>query len=669
MRYQCQLQSMKTLTIIFSILFISTNGVFSQSITKELNKKIKNAEDFYINDKFASALPLFLDIVKFDSSNTELNFKIGICYLNSRTEKIKSIHFLEKAIECANHKQCTEKENKARINAFKSLGDAFHLAYKFDQATVAYEKYKSMLPNNKVQTIIEEVNRKIEMCKVGKELIATPVKIKIENMGAAINSAYADYGPVLSADESTLIFTSRRPESTGGKTDEDGKFFEDIYISKKNDSVWSPAVSIGSPINTDENEATVGISVDGQIILIYKDEKGNGNLFTTSLIGDQWSSPKKLNKNINTKGWEPSAFLSADGNTLYFTSNRKGGFGGRDIYKSNKLPNGEWAIASNLGPVINTPYDEDAPFIHPDGLTLYFSSNGHKTMGGFDIFSSTLSDKNEWTLPINIGYPINSTDDDIYYAVSPDNKRAYYSSFKTGGIGEKDNYLITFFEYVESPLTLLKGVVTDPYGKIPKAVEITVTDNETGKIAGIYRPNSKTGEYLFILPPGKNYNITYEAEGYLFHSENMDVLIKTNYYVIRKAVQLKPLVVGAKVVLKNIFFDFDKATLRPISNVELGKLFKLLNNNKGMIVEISGHTDEKGELNYNIKLSEDRAQSVVDYLIEKGINKNQMIAKGYGESNPIADNFNSDGIENTENMQLNRRVELKIIEIKSVKNN
>ncbi len=658
---------MKISSIIFSIFLFSTTGIFSQSITKELNKKIKNAEDYYINDKFASALPLFLDIVKFDSSNLDLNFKIGICYLNSRTEKIRSIHFLEKAIECANNKQCTEKENKARINAFKFLGDAFHLAYKFDQAIVAYEKYKSMLPNNKDQITFEEVNRKIEMCKVGKELIATPVKIEIENMGASINSAYADYGPVLSADESTLIFTSRRPESTGGKMDEDGKFFEDIYISKKNDSVWSPAVSIGSSINTEGNEATVGISIDGQIILIYKDEKGNGNLFTTSLIGDQWSSPKKLNKNINTKDWEPSAFLSADGNILYFTSNRKGGFGGRDIYKSNKLPNGEWAIASNLGPAINTPYDEDAPFIHPDGLTLYFSSNGHGTMGGFDIFSSMLSDKNEWTKPANIGYPINTTDDDIYYAVSPDNKRAYYSSFKSGGIGEKDNYLITFFEYIESPLTLLKGVVTDPYGKIPKAVEITVTDNETGKIVGIYRPNSKTGEYLFILPPGKNYNITYEAEGYLFHSENMDVLIKTNYYVIRKAVQLKPLVVGAKVVLKNIFFDFDKATLRPISNVELGKLFKLLSSNKGMIVEISGHTDEKGEINYNVKLSEERAQSVVAYLIEKGINKNQMIAKGYGESNPIADNFNSDGIENTENMQLNRRVELKIIEIKSVK--
>jgi len=655
---------MKTVSYILFTLLITATELFSQSTTKEFKKSLKRADRLYDNGQYTGALSQYLDIVKIDSLNSSLNFKIGICYLNSRTEKTKAVTYLEKAIQCADHKQCTKKEDEAHINAFKSLGDAYHLNYKFDLAIATYEKYKTMLSNKKDQITIEQVNRKIEMCNVAKELVADPVKIKIENMGVNINSPYADYGPVLSADESTLIFTSRRPGSTGGKLDENGKFFEDIYISKKIDSVWSPAVSIGSPINTNGNEAAVGISVDGQIILIYKDDNGNGNLYSTSLNGDQWTSPKKLNKNINTKGWEPSAFISADGNILYFTSNRKGGYGGRDIYSSEKLPNGEWAKALNLGPTINTPYDEDAPFIHPDGVTLYFSSNGHKTMGGFDIFSSTLSANNEWTLPVNIGYPINTTDDDIYYAVSPDKKRAYYSSFKEGGLGEKDNYMITFAQYKEPPLTLLKGVVTDPYGKAPKAVEITVTDNETEKIAGIYHPNSKTGEYLFILPPGKNYNITYEAKGYLFHSENLDVSLNTNYYIIHKAIQLQPLVVGAKIVLKNIFFDFDKATLRRISNVELDKLYKLLNTNKGLKVEISGHTDSKGSVEYNVKLSKERAEAVVNYLIEKGINKNQMIAKGYGKSKPMADNYNADGSDNTENMQLNRRVELEVVEIK-----
>jgi outer membrane protein OmpA-like peptidoglycan-associated protein len=402
--------------------------------------------------------------------------------------------------------------------------------------------------------------------------------------------------------------------------------------------------------------------------LIYKDDNGDGNLYSTSLEGDQWSAPKKLNDNINTKEWEPSAFISADGNILYFTSNREGGYGGRDLYQSKKLPTGEWAKATNLGPNINTPFEEDAPFIHPDGVTLYFSSNGHKTMGGFDIFSTNLNANNEWATPLNVGYPINSTDDDIYYVVSPDNKRAYYSSFKQGGNGEKDNYMITFAEYKEPPLTLLKGVITDAYGKVPKVVDITVTDNETGEIVGIYHSNSKTGEYLFILPPGKNYNITYEADGYLFHSDNMDIALKTNYYVIRRAIQLQPLVVGSKIVLNNIFFDFDKATLRQASNVELGRLFKLLKKYPGLVVEISGHTDSKGSPEYNIRLSQERAQAVVKYLIEKGISKDQMTAKGYGETKPVVNNNNSDGTDNPVNRQLNRRVELKIVEMKLPKN-
>lgn len=650
------------------IFLMTSFGLCAQTNKKELKKKFERAEYFFDNERYSEALPLYLTIVKADSLNQDLCFKIGVCYLNSRIYKTKSLNYLEKAtMSTSNFKASNGKKAKVPIIAFKYLGDIYHLVYNFDLAIATYEKFKKMLSNTKDQALIEEVNRKIVMCNIGKGLVASPVKVKIENMGPTINSAYADYGPVVSADESTIIFTSRRPESTGGKLDESGKFYEDIYISKKIDSIWGPAVSIGSAINTDENEATVGISVDGQIILIYKDDNGDGNLYTTSLIGDEWTTLQKLNDNINTKGWEPSAFISADGNTLYFTSNRKGGYGGRDIYTSKKLPNGEWAMAINLGPVINTPYDEDAPFIHPDGVTLYFSSNGHKTMGGFDIFSSALSSNNEWTTPLNIGYPINSTDDDIFYVVTPDNKRAYYSSFKEGGFGEKDNYMITLSDYKESPLTLLKGVITDAYGKVPQTVNINVSDNETGKIAGIYHSNTKTGEYLFILPPGKNYNITYEAEGYLFHSENIDISVLTNYYIILKAIQLEPLVVGSKVVLKNIFFDFDKATLRLISNVELGKLFKLLSNNQELVVEISGHTDSKGSEDYNTKLSEERAQSVVNYLIEKGINKNQMKAKGYGKSEPIADNYNTDGSENINNMQLNRRVELKIIEIKSVK--
>ncbi|MBI2281158.1 MAG: PD40 domain-containing protein [Bacteroidetes bacterium] len=657
---------MKNLKQFVLLIFVITSGLSAQVHANEYDTKVKEAGKNFDNGKFDMALPLYLDLAEFDSLNPDMNFRIGICYLNSRTEKQKSVYYLEKAIACIN--KCSIKEDKANVMAFKALGDAYHLTYKFDRAIVSYEKFKSLLSDNKKdQALIPEVDRKIEMCKVGKQLVASPIKVKIENMGEAINSPFADYSPVLTADESTLIFTTRRAESTGRNLDYAGLFFEDIYISHKKDSLWSKAVSINRPINTIGNEATVGISIDGQTILIYKDDNGDGNIYSTSLNGELWSIPKKLNDNINTTSWEPSAFISADGNTLYFTSNREGGFGGRDIYLSKKTTDGDWGIAVNLGSTINTPFDEDAPFIHPDGITLYFTSNGHKTMGGFDIFSTSMLANNEWTTPVNIGFPINTTDDDIYYNVSADNKRAYYSSFKEGGLGEKDNYAITFYEYKESPLTVLKGGITDIHGKVPKIIEIIVTDNETGELVGIYHSNSKTGEYLFILPSGKNYNITHESEGYLFQSVNMDVTQNKKYYFSQNTIQLEPIAVGSKVVLNNIFFDFDKATLRNISNVELSKLYKLLTKNPGMVVEISGHTDSKGSEEYNVQLSEERAQSVVNYLIEKGINKNQMVAKGYGKSDPAANNINADGSDNPENRQLNRRAELKIIKIKSLK--
>jgi len=315
-----------------------------------------------------------------------------------------------------------------------------------------------------------------------------------------------------------------------------------------------------------------------------------------------------------------------------------------------------------MGININTPFDEDAPFIHPDGVTFMFSSNGHKTMGGFDIFTC-LSDNGTWSESVNVGYPINTTDDDIFYMVSPDSRQAYFSSFREGGTGEKDNYMITFLDRKQTPLTLVKGVVNDESGKPAKKVVITVTDNETGDIVGVYHTNKKTGTFLFILVPGKNYNVTYEAQDHLFYSENLDIPAKSNYYEIKKSVKLNPIAVGSKITLNNIFFDFDKATLRPISNVELKNLTRLLKSNPNLKVEISGHTDNKGDNAYNQKLSVERAQAVVNSLTISGIDAERMQAAGYGELHPEALNTTAKGKDNPEGRQLNRRVELKITKI------
>jgi len=668
----------KSLTIIYLLSALSSSA---QNNTENFEKDFESAEKIfskiYQNGKdesltiskggYAEIIPVYLKLYKQEPTNNNLAFKLGVCYLSSRKERVKAITYFEKATTSVtdNYNGNSYKEKKAPLIAYKFLGDACHLDYQFDKAIEAYNKYIAVMSDNKStdKELSAATYRKIEMCKVGKSLMTNPVKLKIQNLGSNVNSMYADYSIVLSADQNTMFFTSRRPETTGSQKDPDGNFMEDIYISTKTKTGWEKATNIGTKINTEWHEATIGISPDGQTILIYKDDAGDGNIYSTSLNGDEWSTPVKLNDNINSKYWEPSAFISADGNTIYFTSNKPDGYGGRDLYTSKLLPDGEWGKSVNMGPNINTPYDEDAPFIHPDGITLSFSSNGHRTMGGFDIFTSLLSDAGTWSAPINVGYPINTTYDDIFYVVSPNSRNAYFSSFREGGLGEKDNYMATFIDRKETPLTLLQGIVNDESGSPAKNVEITVTDNETGEVVGIYHTNSKTGQFLFILTPGKNYNVTYEADQHLFYSENLEIPKKSSYYELKRAVLLDPIIVGSRIVLNNIFFDFDKATLRALSNVELKNLVRLLKSNPNMKIEISGYTDSKGDDVYNQKLSEERAQAVVNRLTENGINMDRMKAKGYGKTKPAAANKKANGTDNPEGRQLNRRVELKITEI------
>jgi len=670
---------MKLFTILtLALLFSLSAG--AQNSQESFERSFNHAEETYskiyqdgedeslIHSKggYSAALPIFLELYKLQPENMNLAFKIGVCYLGSKSERAKSIPYLNKAITSTtdNYNGGSWKETKAPLVAYKLLGDACHLNYEFDKAITAYESYKALMSQNKAdKKSLIETNRKIDMCKSGQILMAAPVRMKIQNLGTTVNSGYADYSPVLSADQNTIFFTSRRPETTGNQKDSEGNNMEDIYTAGRTKSGWSKATNVGMPVNTEWHEATVGISPDGQTILIYKDDMGDGNIYSTSLDGDAWSVPVKLNENINTKYWEPSAFISADGNTLYFTSDRPGGLGGSDLYVSTLTTEGDWGKAVNMGPNINTPYDEDAPFIHPDGVTLSFSSNGHNTMGGFDIFTSLLSDEGTWSEPVNAGYPLNTTYDDIFYVVSPDNRTAYFSSFRADGFGEKDNYMATFPDRKSTPLTLMKGIVNNESGKPAGKVIITVTDNETGHVVGVYHTNKTTGKFLFILTPGKNYNITYQAENHLFYSENMEIPKKSNYYEIDRSVSLIPIVVGSKIILNNIFFDFDKSSLRPLSNVELRNLVTLLKSNPNLKVEISGHTDSKGDAAYNQKLSEERAQAVVNSLAASGIDAARMQAKGYGKTMPVSGNKKANGTDNPEGRQLNRRVELKITQI------
>jgi outer membrane protein OmpA-like peptidoglycan-associated protein len=654
---------MKLFTVIcFSVLFFpawSAGG-------RDFDKKLDRAEGLYHGGHFSNALPVYLELFKSDSTNLNVCYKIGACYLKTGIQHGKAIYYLEKAVRGATSEfdEASLKEKRAPLDSYKLLGDAYHLNYKFDEALKAYELYRQLLTKNRIhhRATHKDVLRRIEMCTNGKELVAHPANVKIANLGKSVNSSFPDYAPRLSADQNTMIFTSRRPENTGGRTYDGGQYFEDIYIATRKNGVWQTAENIGWPVNTVGNEAAIGISADGQEILIYKDDLGDGNIYSTKLEGDRWTTPAKLNAYINSPYWEPGAFLSADGLSLYFVSDRPGGLGGTDIYRSRRSPNGDWQRPVNLGPTVNTPYDEHSPYIHPDGVTLFFSSRGHNTMGGYDVFFTRALQKDErlWAKPVNVGYPINTPGDDAFYMVSTDKQSAYYSSMFADVIGDKDIYTVTFADAPAVPLSLHTGNVFTDDGKAAKDVVITVTDNETNEVEGVYHANAKTGKYLFVLTPGKSHNISYEADGKLFYSENRFAAESSTYTEVNHDVTLTGVDAGSSVTLNNIFFDFDDARLKPGSKTELDRVAALMKKHGDVEAEVSGYADSKGTDDYNKRLSLARAKAVVDYLVTAGIDAKRLRASGAGATSRA----NNDRKANSSGREADRRVELKIVKSK-----
>lgn len=656
----------------FSLL-LSGAGIAQEETAKEKPKSVKKqyveADGYWGDEDFDKALPIYLNLQNFGSTPF-LKFKIGDCYSNGLTvrDNEKAIKYLKEAADSVSsnleYDYSDYKNRLAPVNAYLEFGKALRRNHSFDLAKKNYKLYQAALGNLLTEEDSVIIAREIKICETAELLIANPVDIIVTTLGSNVNSAYPEFAPVLSADEQTLIYTSRRPGANDLTDPIDHGYYEDIYISKKSkDGTWGTPKPISDKINTKGHEATIGLSVDGQQLLIYSSQEDkNGDIYYSKLDGNDWTTPVAFEA-LNSKASETHACFSADGKTIYFTSNRKGGYGGFDIYRVVKLPNGDWSLPQNLGPKVNTALDDRAPFIHPDGVSLFFSSRGHETMGGFDIFQSTMDEDGVWSAPENIGYPINTTGDDVFYVTSVDGKRSYYASEKEGGAGGKDLYLIELPKVDVNPLTVMSGTFSlgDKDGTVPADAQIIVTDNETGEVVGIYKPNKKTGKYLFILPPGKNYNVTYEAQGYLFKSENLIVPKNSSFSSIKKEIKLAPIKANESIVLNNVFFEFDSDKLTSDSKSELDKLFSLLANNPTVNVEIQGHTDSKGSDSYNRKLSQKRAESVRNYIIKKGIEAKRITAVGYGEKQPIARNENADGTENEEGMALNRRIELKIV--------
>lgn len=506
---------MKKLLVIFSVLFMFLEVSAQKSgkpnlkkLSKEEIKKYQSAEYFYSEENYLRSLPLFLDLSVAHPEDLYFKFKSGICFLYKSDEKSKAIALLKEV----------EQADPLTPDILFYLGRAFHLNYEFESAIITLNKYLEQKPAPSVnQQLLAK--RYIENTKNARVFMELKVKCEIKNIDDGINSEDQEYVPVISSDESVLIFTYMGPKSTGGlmdtefNPDPDGRYYEDVFISQRVGEHWLAPENIGPNINTKNHDASIALSSDGQKLFVFHStDKDGGDIYMSELTGDVWGEAKALGPNINTKFWEGSCSLSSDEQTLYFASERPGGSGMKDIYISRKMPDGSWGKAENLGPAVNTMFNEDSPFIHPDGITLFFSSEGHNSIGGYDIMYSTFKD-GQWGEPTNIGYPINTTEDERFYVLTADGEHGYYSSNMKGGKGQQDIYSVTPGFFGEKPiLALVVGTVFA--NDKPVDATINVTNADTGEKQGTYHSNSASGKYLIALTPGNNYKVAIEVEGY-----------------------------------------------------------------------------------------------------------------------------------------------------------
>jgi len=592
-----------------------------------------------LEDNYPMAQDNFQAAYDLDSSSANINYMLGLCYLHSSTQKASAERYLANSIQKVSRTYKTDDhtEKSAPPLAHFYYGKALHINYKFDKATEQYDNFAKYV-SAKDKDWKKMLDKEKITCAYAKEWVSAPINVQITNLGDSINSQYPDYSPVLSADERMLIYTTRRPNTTGGLKDITGFYNEDVVASYKDEKGnWSSPHPISANINTGGMEASINLTPDGQTLILYKDggDGMGGNIYYSTYDGKDWSLLKEFGSDVNTKHWESHACLNHDGNILFFVSDRPGGFGGRDIYRCVKLPNGKWSKALNMGPSINTEYDEDGAFMHPDGITFFFASKGHKSMGGFDIMYATLTEENKFTDVANIGFPINTTDDDVFYVTSPDGKRGYFSSFKEGGSGEKDIYLVSIPEAKEKPLALFKGQIIPAAGeKLPDDMLINVTDKQTGEIIGIYRPKIVNGTFSTILPPGREYNFSYQTgDGEEFYNEDVFVTNELSYQEIKREVNLEPVKLLGKIrakqkaiILNAVVFNNSKEKKNiPAAKLTLteadGSLKNFDANEKGRYDGIELQPEKK----YTLFAEVDGKKSLVGEISTVGVKSGKVI--------------------------------------------
>ncbi|MGN6648345.1 MAG: OmpA family protein [Cytophaga sp.] len=639
---------------IFLTVFLLLSGMMVNAQTPAPTYHTKNkksiasyqeAELLQQQRRWNEAITILDAILQKDTGFVEAYFKAGAMQMAMGNKAAAKKYFCKGSD--------LDPNVKGFAGAYYTAGELSYNDGEYVKAKRYFGYALAVHPNDK--KILEQSPVYITRCDYAIEMMKHPVDFKPVLMPASINSSFAQSHPVLTADGKTLYYTT-----LAGLSRQDD---ENIVVSTFKDGAWSAPQTISDNINTKDNEGTCSVSMDGNSLVFVgcgrPDGRGSCDLYLSKRVNGVWSKPVNLGPSINSTSWDSHPSLSADGRTLYFVSARAGGYGKEDIYVSHLNEDGAWSDAINAGNAINTPGTEFSPFIHADGTTLYFSSNGLLGMGGLDLFYTKGMDTS-WTAPVNMGYPLNTNLNDETLFITVDGTKGYYSRFD----GQNVNYNSRIFLYeFDMPAsfkpaklsTYTQGHIYDKQTKKGLGARVELIDLASGKVTQSVLSDSITGEYTIVITEGKEYALFVNRVNYLFESLNFNYIKPSSFNPQTLDVYLTPILAGSRVALNNIFFETNSFVLEDKSKIELDKLISFIQLNPKLKIELSGYTDNVGSAEANMKLSNNRAKAVYDYLLAHNIKATSIVYKGYGASNPVADNATEEG------RQKNRRLEIKIL--------
>jgi len=607
--------------LLLSLVFV---GFSQRNPDRRFVNKFYDASAYIYEENYTAAIPLLEELHTIDPDNANVQFKLGLCYLKSRTmqkmaeEKLEfASEFVSEAFQDDNH-----RERNAPPITWYFLGQAYRINMEFERSLDAFDTFLTFLNEKDEYDLYyrQMTDHHMAMTRRAEVMVKHPVNVDMVNMGPVINSKYSDHSPVLNVHESMMIFTSKRPKPDEPFYNQD----EDLFVTYKAGDEWGEPERMDEKINTEENEASIGLSTDGDLLLFFRSEYNAGNIFSSKNKNDSaWSKPSLMTQEINTKNRETHACISPDNQSVYFTSDRPEGYGGLDIYVIRRLPNGEFGEPRLLGPNINTEFDEETPFIHPDGQTLFFSSQGHKSMGGFDIFYSKMDENYEFGKPVNLGFPINTTGDNVSYVMSMDGRRGYLSTYREDGYGDLDLYMINHKDVFITGLAIYEGTVTDTEDEVPEDVIVIARDKKTNTVAGVFRPNKYTGEYILTLRPGSTYDLIYHVNGRQMVARDIEPTQKDADQFIEnyKPVDISPVVVVYYAYHDVVLFENGEIKMTPSGNRVVNKMQKLVDTtNTPMVVTINYPPSHP--------LSLERFEVVKNELIQRGVSADNIVAQG-----------------------------------------